>query len=330
MKNNMPQIEHKDSNVGAFSNETAFPSSIKTPSASTSSFQFHVSSEEGINLHVDLNSNPSEWVEKLRSEVSICQNMSHSKSQTFHKELGHFGESSKPVKSSFQLNVDGGEQKDGYINSGLPPSLIIKENNPVQLDHPNGDDGSLGSTVMAPCAKAVDVLEHLEGDQGLTLFKAHPDFQGQTIPADASSAKEGCLITLDSNIKSPQEKLATDAVLSILDGESNLLTAEHQTSKLENDLSENSTLQNGCNLVSPGGIFPGCLPDGLMQMPMDHHKDDSLLSHCKHREFVEMVIPKHNICAEQGGLGGTTELDQGTYRNQLPTLVEEQVRVHLL
>ncbi|XVF84406.1 hypothetical protein PTKIN_Ptkin17bG0034600 [Pterospermum kingtungense] len=328
MNNNMPQIEHKDTNGGACSYETAFPSSIKTPTVSTSSFQFYVSSEEGINLYVDLNSKPSEWVEKLKSEVSICQNMSHSKSQTFN-ELGHSGESSKRMKSSFKLNVDGGIQKDGHIHTGLPPSLIIKENNPLQLDYPNGGDGSLVSTATVPCAKAVGVLEHLEGDQGLTLSKVHPNSQEQTVPADASSAKDGCLITLDSNINSPREKLAADAVLSILDGELNHLKEEHQTSKLENDLCENSTSQNGCNLVSPYGIIHGCLPDGSKQMPMDRHKD-AVLSPCENSEFVDLVIPKHNICAEQGGLGGTTELDRETYRNRLPTLVEEQDRSKII
>ncbi|XWS35278.1 hypothetical protein CRYUN_Cryun21dG0112400 [Craigia yunnanensis] len=327
--NNMPQIEHKDTNVGACSNETAFPSSINTPTVSPSSFQFHVSSEEGINLYIDLNSNPLDWVEKLKSEVSICQNMSHSKSQTFHKELGRFGESSKQMKSSFQLNVDAGKQKDGHIHSGLPPSLIIKENNPSQLDHPDGDDGSLGSTVMTPCARAVDVSEHLEGGQGLTLFKVHPDSQDQIIPGGASSAKDGCLITLDSNINSPREKLAADAVLNISDGPVNLLTTEHQNSELENDICENSTMQNGCNLVSPGGIIPGCLPDGSLHMPMVHQKD-VLCSPCENSAFVDLVDPKHNIYAEQGGLGGSTELDQETYRNRLPTLVEEQDRSKII
>ncbi|MBA0817683.1 hypothetical protein Gohar_022278, partial [Gossypium harknessii] len=131
--NDMPQTEHKDTNVGACSNEAAFCSSINTPTLSP--FQFHVSSEEGINLYVDLNSNPSDWVEKLKGEVSICQEMYHSKSQSFHKEHGCFGESSKPVKDSFQLNVDAEKIKDSHIHSGLPPSLIIKENDALQLDH---------------------------------------------------------------------------------------------------------------------------------------------------------------------------------------------------
>ncbi|XP_022733476.1 uncharacterized protein LOC111287296 isoform X2 [Durio zibethinus] len=298
--NSIPQIEHKDTNVGACSNKTAFPSSINTPVVSPSPFQFHVSSEEGINLYVDLNSKPSEWVEKLKSEVSICQNMSHGKYQTFHKELGRFGENSKQIKSFFQLNVDAGKQKDGHVHSGLPPSLIIKENNPLQLDHPDGDDGSLGSTVMTPCAIAVDVSEHLEGDQGLTLFKVRPESREQIIPGGASSAKDGCLITLNSNINSPMKKLASDAVLNISDGPLNLLTMEHQNSKLENDICENSTLQNSCNLLSPGGIIPGCLPDGSWQMPIVHQKD-ALDSPCEASELVDLVVPKHNIYAEQVG-----------------------------
>ncbi|XVE84530.1 hypothetical protein DITRI_Ditri17bG0020600 [Diplodiscus trichospermus] len=320
---NMPQIEHKDTNVGACSHENAFPSSQITPTVSPS-FQFHVSSEEGINLYVDLNSNPSEWVEKLKSEVSICQNMAHSKSETFYEELGRFEETGKQMKSSFRLKVDAGKQKDGHIHTELTPRLIIKENNSLQLDHPDGGDQSLGSTVITPSARAVDVPEHSEGDQGVTLFKAHSDSQEQIIPDGASSAKDVCLITLDSNINYPRKKLACDAVSNKSDGPLNLLSMEHENFELQNHRCENSTLQNCCNIVSPGGIISGCLPDGSWQMPMVHQKD-ALHSPCENGEFVDLADPNHNIDAEKGGLSGSTELDQEAYRNRLPTLVEGQV-----
>ncbi|XP_022722354.1 uncharacterized protein LOC111279646 isoform X2 [Durio zibethinus] len=331
--NDMLQIEQKDTNVAACSNENAFPSSINTPTVSPSSFQFHVSSEEGINLYVDLNSNPSEWVEKLKSEVSICQNMSHSKSQTFHNELGRLGESSTQMKNSFQLDVDAGRVKDIHTHPGLPLSLIIKENNPLQLDHSDGDGGSLGSTVMTQCARAVELSEHLEGDQGLTLFKVPPDSQEQIISGGAFSVKDGCLMTLDSNINSPRKKLVSDAVFNKPDGPLNHLTTEHQNSMLENEICENSTLPNGCNLVSPCGIIPGCLPDGSLQirMPKDVvHQKDALHSPCEIGEFVDLVDPNHSIYEEQGGLVASTELDQEKFRNRLPTLVEEQGRSKII
>ncbi|KAG4179985.1 hypothetical protein ERO13_A10G137600v2 [Gossypium hirsutum] len=333
--NDMPQTEHKDTNVGACSNEAAFCSSINTPTLSPS-FQFHVSSEEGINLYVDLNSNPSEWVEKLKGEVSICQEMSHSKSQSFHKELGCFGESSKPVKDSFQLNVDAEKIKDSNIHSGLPPSLIIKENDALQLDHLDGDDdGPLDSTVMTSRAEAVEVSQLLEGHQGLSSFKALPDFQDEVNYSGVSSAKDGCLITLDSNINSPQEMLASDGLLNISDGPLNLLTVKHQNSNLENEICDNSALHKGSNLVSSGEIGPGCLSDGSLQMPMPMPKD---VVHQKNKlhpprgngQFVNLVDPKHNIYADPGGLVGSTGLDQETYRNQLPILVEEQDRSKII
>ncbi|XVF65559.1 hypothetical protein PTKIN_Ptkin09bG0258600 [Pterospermum kingtungense] len=330
MMNDMPQIEQKDTNIDACSNETAFHSSINTPIASPS-FQFHVSSEEGINLFVDLNSNPSEWVEKLKSEVSICQNMSHSKSQTFHNELGHFGESSTQTKNSFQLEVDAWRIKDGHMHSGLMPSLIIKENNPLQLDHPNGDIVSLGSTVMTQGATAVEVSEHLEGDQGLTLSKAPPGSQEQIIFSGASSTKDGRLITLDSSINSPMEKLASDAVINISDGPLNILATEHQNPKLENGICENSTLRNGCNLVSSVGIR--CLPNGSFQMPMPEevvHQKDILHSPSENGGFVDVVDPNHSVDAEKNELVRSTELDQETFRNRLPTLVEEQGRSKII
>ncbi|KAK8515963.1 hypothetical protein V6N13_093262 [Hibiscus sabdariffa] len=317
--NDMLQIEHKDTNVAACSDKIVFPSSRNTQTVSPSSFQFHVSSEEGINLFVDLNSNPSEWVEKLKSGVSICQNMSHGKCKTFHKELGRFGESSKQMENSSQLNVDAGKIKDGHIHSGLPSNMIIKEKNSLQLDHHDGDDGSLGSAVIIPCARGIDISDHLEGDQGLTSVKSHPDSQGQIVSAGASCGKDECLITLNS-INSPREKLAGDAALNISDGPLNLLTKE-------NEICENSTLQNSCHLVSSGGIIPGCLPDALSEMQMPEelvHQKDALHSPGENGESVGLADPKHNIYANQGGLVGSTEFDQEPSRTRLPTLVEEQ------
>ncbi|TYG99043.1 hypothetical protein ES288_A10G165200v1 [Gossypium darwinii] len=301
--NDMPQTEHKDTNVGACSNEAAFCSSINTPTLSPS-FQFH--------------------------------EMSHSKSQSFHKELGCFGESSKPVKDSFQLNVDAEKIKDSNIQSGLPPSLIIKENDALQLDHLDGDDdGPLDSTVMTSRAEAVEVSQLLEGHQGLSSFKALPDFQDEVNYSGVSSAKDGCLITLDSNINSPQEMLASDGLLNISDGPLNLLTVKHQNSNLENEICDNSALHKGSNLVSSGEIGPGCLSDGSLQMPMPMPKD---VVHQKNKlhpprgngQFVNLVDPKHNIYADPGGLVGSTGLDQETYRNQLPILVEEQDRSKII
>ncbi|OMP07057.1 hypothetical protein COLO4_07668 [Corchorus olitorius] len=326
MINMPPHIEHRDPNVGACSNETAFPSSMRIPTTvSPSSFQFHVSSEEGINLCVDLSSNPSEWVEKLKSEVSICQNMSNSKSQTFHKDLGRFGESGKQIKSSFQLNLDAEKINCSHEHTASPSSLIIKENDQLQLDHPDGGNGIFASTVLTPCARAEDLSEHV-GDQGLTSNKAHPDSQDNKHSNGASLAGDGCLITLDSNGSSPGEKLASDAVL-------NLLAMEHQNSKLEKKAHENSTLQNACNLARACGRIPGCLADGSLriQMPEDviHHKD-VLKSPCENGEFVNLVDSEHKIYVEQGGHAGSPELEQGTCRNRLPTLVEEQVVIHIL
>ncbi|XP_022761662.1 uncharacterized protein LOC111307754 isoform X2 [Durio zibethinus] len=46
--------------------------------------------------------------------------------------------------------------------------------------------------------------------------------------------------------------------------------------------------------------------------------------------FVDLVDPKHNTYAEQGGIVGSTELDQETFRTRLPTLVEEQGRSKII
>ncbi|XP_054812460.1 uncharacterized protein LOC129313415 isoform X2 [Prosopis cineraria] len=70
-----------------------------------SSFEFYVWSDEGINLHVNLNSSPSDWTNRFKKEVCITENLHQNESWSFWQDLGCLGESSTERKSSFLQNM---------------------------------------------------------------------------------------------------------------------------------------------------------------------------------------------------------------------------------
>ncbi|KAK8556325.1 hypothetical protein V6N13_064364 [Hibiscus sabdariffa] len=139
---------------------------------------------------------------------------------------------------------------EAYFHSSINTSTISSSSFQIHLNHSSGNDGPL------------------EGHQVLPSFKALHDVQEEMLSSGASSAKYGCFIALDSNTNSPREMLASDAMLNVSDGAVNLLMVKHKNCNLENDTSDNSTLQNGCYPVSSGVTIPGCLSDGSLQIPV--------------------------------------------------------------
>ncbi|KAI3965193.1 hypothetical protein MKX01_027684 [Papaver californicum] len=67
--------------------------------------EFHVRSEEGINIFVDLNSSLSDWMKKLKSELCIHPEKLNANSRVLHHELGIFSESEEQMKTSFLRNT---------------------------------------------------------------------------------------------------------------------------------------------------------------------------------------------------------------------------------
>ncbi|XP_047334879.1 uncharacterized protein LOC124938480 [Impatiens glandulifera] len=75
------------------------------------SFHFSVSCDEGINLSVDLNSNPYDWAKRLENETHYCHHPTQNKiSGSFLAEVELIGNSNK-VKDEFprNSNFDGGD-----------------------------------------------------------------------------------------------------------------------------------------------------------------------------------------------------------------------------
>nr|TKS17846.1 hypothetical protein D5086_0000009470 [Populus alba] len=166
----------QDVNTIASSEENAQPSMITTANV-PASFEFHVSSEEGIKLCVDLNSSPSEWIKKYKNQVSLCDNVVNTKSRSLYQELGCIGESNKKMKSSVLQNMDSDQIRDDSVQTDPSPSSVAGKNTSVSNGHPVGGNNSLISSPIIPCGVVVDVTQSLEADP--VLASAEPSSDGQ-------------------------------------------------------------------------------------------------------------------------------------------------------
>lgn len=332
IEENMPQIKGRNTDVSTCPVENAIASSMKSPRVPSTSFEFHVMSEEGINLHVDLNSSPSDWAKRFKDEVYVCKGVHKNESWSFHQGLGHFGETDKQVKNSFVCNMDSDQINNGHVltTENDPMGFEMTENDPMGFEQPDNGEASLLSGAIMPCSMVIDVSENLKKDQVLIPSEPNSNAQDQINSAAESCAKDQCTVILDSNATdTPPLKSACNSVVnSMSDGPLSPLQLKDQNSKCVDEIFENSTLQNSCSLVNPGLVDPGCSASGSMEMPTSEvascHKDASC-SPCGNGGFLDLVDPKLNTDTEQGGLTNSSELDHDTCRNLLPTCVEEWV-----
>ncbi|KAL9240650.1 hypothetical protein vseg_014845 [Gypsophila vaccaria] len=82
---------HRDSNSGGGDADNVFSSVLSsTAEASLPSFTFDVSCEDGIQLSVDLNSTPLDWVESMKAGLDICHDTHGLKSSSCDDRKGPF------------------------------------------------------------------------------------------------------------------------------------------------------------------------------------------------------------------------------------------------
>ncbi|XP_031259222.1 uncharacterized protein LOC116117323 isoform X2 [Pistacia vera] len=301
-----------------------FPSSTNTfKAASSSSFEFYVRNEEGINLCVDLSSNPSDWIQKLKSEVNICENMCQNKSSSFHQELGRFGESNKQLKNSFLQNIDAQQVKDGNVPSVSSPSKFMKESKNAMLNIPDGGDGSLTSIAIKPNSNAVVVSEHLQEDKGLVSSEPNSDARDGT---RSCTDENGCSTTVDSDVNTPGKKISRNSLVSILDCPKSRATLEHQNSKPSSEICEYSTVENSCSLANSQVVIAGSSTGVSLEMPLlkaEIQRKDASSMPCKNGEFIDLVDSMDNTETEQSALANSSEPDIDIGRNHMPTSVED-------
>lgn len=110
----VPQVQHKNMGVGANpADNSAGSSSEASMEASPASLQFFVTSEEGINLYVDLTLSPSDWVKRLKDEVCMYRKVHHTESRVLHRELGCLGDGDEFIKTSMAVCPDTSLQDKG-------------------------------------------------------------------------------------------------------------------------------------------------------------------------------------------------------------------------
>ncbi|XP_021662758.2 uncharacterized protein LOC110651660 isoform X1 [Hevea brasiliensis] len=317
-----PQFHCGHINVGVCPIKNVSPA--RTYRKVSPSFEFYVSSEEGIKLCVDLNSSPLDWIKDYKNQVSLCKNAGGATSRSLHQELGCIGESDNTqIKGSFPHSVNPGEIEDGRVQVETFPSLVMENN--IEIDHPDGGNQSSMILPTRPCS--VEGLECLGEEQGPISSKTSSGVQNQIISNAEFCAKNGCSAILDSDIINvPTEKTACNfAVNSISDGSVDLIAIEHQNSKHDDEICETLTRQNNSDIENNCIVFPGCLASCSAEMQLseagNYHKDTSS-SPNKNGEFLRLDDSRDNAVNEQAALATSSENDH--CGNHLPTCSEEQ------
>ncbi|WJZ88108.1 hypothetical protein VitviT2T_007438 [Vitis vinifera] len=317
-----PPIQHRDINIGASSGESASASSTKAPS---SLFEYHVRSDEGINLYVDLNSGSSYWTNRLKNEVYVCRHESNQRFQGIHQDLGQRLVASARHDKNLSLwnKLSGCGANDGHVETGSLPSSNLRENGLME-DTPGVDDGSFRSGEVQACSIAVETLGSPEEDQAILLSsRPSSDVQNHMISGTKTCSEDGETTTLNSSVCSfSKVKSTSNSVAnSTSDGPKSFNAGEHQNSKLCTEICENSTLQNTSNIVNPS------VASGSVEMRLSedvNHCTSASFSPCGNGGVLHLVNPMHKAETEHGGLANSNVPNQETCRKHLASGAEER------
>lgn len=320
---NVGPNQHADVNFASFPGETILPSSMKMfEPISSSSFEFFVHSEDGLNLSVELNSNPSEWVNKLKNGVNISHKVSDIKSGSFHEELGNLGDSNKQSEASFPWGLDPHQINDAHVKCGTSPSTSMKENFPLDLNQPDRGDGSLTSSAVEPSGIAMVMTDNIPEDQGANSLE--PNFDGRD---DIRSCTDdnGCSTTADLEVVNTLvQELVGNSVVNVSDCSISLVTQEYEKSKSKSGyvVREDSAPENSCSLVNSPAVVGGLLAS---EMPLLEALVEPEDTYCENGIPLDLVDSKTNEATEQGRLADSVELHPDDCRKSLPITVEEWV-----
>ncbi|XP_010524146.1 PREDICTED: uncharacterized protein LOC104802309 isoform X2 [Tarenaya hassleriana] len=230
----------REVNAGEHPRETPSTGCSTSTYSSPSSFEFHVSSEKGINLSVDLNFNPSDWINSMRNEVCVCNSMLPKESRRSDQGTSYLTKS-KEQKSLPPLNANSGQGEDGHAVKEASISPLMKDNRQTPSDHRStGEESLTSSAIIEPCSRKTDGLDKYKKDEGHKLFIAEPSAPGLIFSCAESCSKSCCVVSLDPNcVNSPGKKMASDF------GTQENLTGDLPTQKVGNPITETP--------IRPGG-----------------------------------------------------------------------------
>ncbi|XP_038970449.1 uncharacterized protein LOC103706020 isoform X1 [Phoenix dactylifera] len=174
--------------AGAYSRESRFMSSDETSPKAPPSLQFFVMSEEGINLYIDLNSSPSEWINSLKDKMCIHPKAQDHESETLPAHIRGLADAdehtkiSPPGSTGICLQSSGMEKNTGCTDSSLgsvvsancqteacPPDAIVVTSRDSVLTSssiPVEISGFLerNQVVSSSCVTNSDVYDHMASD----------------------------------------------------------------------------------------------------------------------------------------------------------------------
>lgn len=320
----MPQTKCRDAGDDRSPAENIFASSVETSAKVCSSpFEFHVRSEEGINLFVDLNSSPSDWNQKFKNEVHIFENVQNNKSRSLHEDLGCLKEGDKEMRSSF-WNIPAGEIRDGHIDTQSSLSSKTTKDDHSGLDQ--REKGEASPHAIQPCSTSADVSDESMVAQPLKSSDLNSGAQDHVISVGDSCAKDGCTMVLGSDIiDAPDINSVHDtAVNSIYSNPSSPVTLEHPNSDLSQ--CQNTILQNDSSFVNPSIICRGCSVSGSIEI------QSSEVASCNKDEngVIGVFDTKHYTETEKYDLAKTSDVNPDVNGNHFPVPAEEGEKSNIL
>ncbi|CAA7016683.1 unnamed protein product [Microthlaspi erraticum] len=169
-------------------------------SPSSSSFEFHVSLEEGISLSVDLNFNPSDWIKSMRDEVNVFDSLRRRRSPHSDNNAANC----KKQKSS-------GQDKDKHVRIESSLSPAMKDNT-----HSNGE-WSLASSAIQPCSRVQEGSDTCKEKNVVNLSVPDTSGPGQIVSSCVESYSKSCCVNpVDSDcVHPPEKKLTVDSVIMV-------------------------------------------------------------------------------------------------------------------
>ncbi|XP_021721672.1 uncharacterized protein LOC110689248 isoform X1 [Chenopodium quinoa] len=173
---NLTQL-HRESNNGAGVAENTFSSVVSSSAVAPSpEFTFEVRCEDGIQLYVDLNSSPSDWIESLTSGVHINPDVYKPKSQSFHEDIGMLH---CPKQKNGSDAIDPCKETDNrQLQDRSYPTSILTDNL-TQTVEPDDGEGSMSSPGLKCLSNAAHNLGNLQEEQAHLSSRLEPGTEWQ-------------------------------------------------------------------------------------------------------------------------------------------------------
>ncbi|TKY67458.1 hypothetical protein E2542_SST10352 [Spatholobus suberectus] len=341
---NCHQNNGKAVEAGAPSVEKDFASSIKAATeVPPSSFEFYVWSDVGINLHVDLNLSPSDWINRFRNEVCISKNMLGNKSRTLWQDLSGLGENFTQGKSSFLWSTNSGQIDDHDRQARSSSSLKLTKDGATELDQQIKDGSPLICDSLTPCSMTINVEDNLQENHSTVSAELNVNVVDNLMQDQSTVSAEVSYGALN-NFVSGAESCAKDASKKILDSDATNMpiikslcdsvvnslsdtgTLELQNSKPDNECSEDYALLNSSCFVNPGVVCAGASLSssvGLQNSEVISCHKYASVSLCDNDGSLDLSDPKSTSDMEQDRLVNPTEINFETDSNNFTSLTEE-------